>query len=119
MSLRAITFAAATLLVPVADSPAAEVLAATERTVYVAVTDSKGAPVPDLTAADLVVKEGGKEREITKAVPATAKMRLTLAIEERLIADTSIRQAVFDFMKRLITRYQSEYYGPNQQTKHV
>ena len=63
-------------------------------------TDSKGAPVPDLTAADLVVKEGGKEREITKAAPASAKMRLTLAVEERLIADTSIRQAIFEFLKR-------------------
>jgi hypothetical protein len=101
MSLRAMTFAAATLLVPAADSPAAGALAATERTVYVTVIDNKGASVSDLTAADLVVKEGGKEREITKAAPATTKMRLTLAVEERLIADTSIRQAIFDFLKRL------------------
>ena len=64
-------------------------------------TDDKGAPVSDLTAADLVVKEGGKEREVTKAAPASAKMRLTLAVEERLIADTSIRQAIFEFLKRL------------------
>ena len=93
------TFAAAALLAPAVDG-AAETLAATERTVYVTVTDNKGAPVPDLTAADLVVKEGGKEREITKVAPATAKMRLTLAVEERLIADTSIRQSIFDFLKR-------------------
>jgi hypothetical protein len=92
------TFAAA-LLVPAVDG-AAETLAATERTVYITVTDNKGAPVPDLTAADLVVKEGGKEREITRVAPATAKMRLTLAVEERLIADTSIRQSIFDFLKR-------------------
>jgi hypothetical protein len=101
MSLRAITFAAATLFVPAVDAPAARELAPTERTVYVTVTDNKGAPVSDLTAADLVVKEGGKEREITKASPATAKMRLTLAVEERLIADTSIRQSIFEFMKRM------------------
>lgn len=100
MSLRAITFAAATLFVPAADSPARE-LAATERTVYVTVTDNKGAPVPDLTPADLAVKEGGKEREITKAAPASEKIRLTLAVEERLIADTSIRQAIFEFLKRM------------------
>lgn len=93
------TFAAAALLAPAVDG-ATETLAATERTVYVTVTDNKGAPVPDLTAADLVVKEGGKEREITKVAPATAKMRLTLAVEERLIADTSIRQSIFDFLKR-------------------
>ena len=100
MSLRAITFAAAALLVPAADTPAAGEVAATERTVYVTVIDNKGAPVSDLTAADLVVKEGGKEREVTKAAPASAKMRLTLAVEERLIADTSIRQSIFDFLKR-------------------
>ena len=42
---------------------------AAERTVYVTVTDGKGAAIKDLTAADLVVKEGGKEREIVKAAP--------------------------------------------------
>src|SRR5688500_8580839 len=41
MSLRAITFAAATLFVPAADTPAARELAPTERTVYVTVTDNK------------------------------------------------------------------------------
>jgi hypothetical protein len=93
---RAISFSAVAVLV--AALPAA---AATDRTVYVTVTDNNGAAVPDLTAADLVVKEGGKEREITKAAPASARMRMTLAVEERLIADTSVRMAVFEFLKRL------------------
>ena len=99
-SFRATTFAAAALAL--AAVPVVSLLAATERTVYVTVTDNKGAPVPDLAAADLVVKEGGKEREVTKAVPASAKMRLTVAVEERLIADTSVRMAIFEFFKRLI-----------------
>ena len=43
------------------------------RTVYVTVTDGNGAPVPDLTPADFTIKEGGKEREIVKAVRATAR----------------------------------------------
>jgi len=97
-SFRAMTFAAAAL----AAVPVVRLLAATDRTVYVTVTDNKGAPVPDLAAADLVVKEGGKEREVTKVVPASAKMRLTVAVEERLIADTSVRMAIFEFFKRLI-----------------
>ena len=100
MFCRATTFAAAAVLAAAA-LPAAAFLAATDRTVYVTVTDGKGAPVPDLAAADLVVKEGGKEREVTKVVPASTRMRLTLAVEERLIADTSIRMAIFEFMKRL------------------
>ena len=48
--------------------------APTNRTVYVTVTDRQGAPVTDLTPADFVVKEGGKEREVVKAEPATARM---------------------------------------------
>jgi hypothetical protein len=77
---------------------------AAERTVYVTAVDGNGVAVTDLTAADLVVKEGGKEREIVKAGPASAKMRLTLAVEERLMADAAIRQGMFGFMKRVIDR---------------
>jgi hypothetical protein len=91
--------AAIAVLAPVA--PAAAELPPTERTVYITATDGKGAPVPDLTAADLVVKEGGKEREVIRAAPASAKMRLTVAVEERLISDSSIRQAIFELMRRL------------------
>src|SRR5262245_13634474 len=94
-TLRA-TFLAAAMLAP---SGLAE---AAERTVYVTVVDGNGSVVTDLTAADLVVKEGGKEREIVKAGRASAKMRLTIAVEERLMADTSVRQAMFAFMKRVI-----------------
>lgn len=72
------------------------------RTVYITVTDNKGTPVTDLTAADLVVKEGGKEREIVKAERARAKMRLALAVEERLVGDGSVRLGIFEFMKRVV-----------------
>jgi hypothetical protein len=97
MTLRA-TILAASMLAPPA------VIEAAERTVYVTVVDGNGAAVKDLTAADLVVKEGGKEREIVTAGPASAKIRLTIAVEERLMADTAVRQAMFAFMKRVIDR---------------
>ena len=71
------------------------------RTVYVTVTDGKGAAVPDLTAADFTIKEGGKEREVVKAVPATTRMRLTVLAEERLLGDGGVRLGLFEFMKRL------------------
>jgi Ca-activated chloride channel homolog len=74
---------------------------ATTRTVYVTVTDGKGAPVPDLTAADFKVKEGGKDREVVKAGPATTKAHLALMVEERLIADTQTRIGLFEFVKRM------------------
>lgn len=76
--------------------------APTERTVYVTVVDGNGVAVTDLTTADLVVKEGGKDRNIVKASRASARMRLTIAVEERLMADTAVRQAMFAFMKRVI-----------------
>lgn len=79
----------------------ATIAAPTSRTVYVTVTDNKGLPVKDLTAADLVVKEGGKDREIVKVEPASSPMRLALAVEEGLAADESIRLGLFDFVKRI------------------
>jgi hypothetical protein len=71
------------------------------RTVYVTVTDGQGMAVPDLTPADFTIKEGGKEREIVKAAPATTRMRLAVMVEERLLGDGSVRMGLFEFMKRL------------------
>jgi len=78
--------------------------APTTRTVYVTITDEKNVPIPDLTPADFVVKEAGKEREIVKVEPASAKIRLSLGVEERLIADTQLRMGLFDFMKAIIDK---------------
>ena len=71
------------------------------RTVYVTVTDGKGAPITDLTAADLAVKEGGKDREIVSVERAQKKMRLALAVEEKLVGDASVRLGIFEFIKRV------------------
>jgi hypothetical protein len=84
--------------------PAAVSTAPIERTVFVTVLDGNGAAVTDLTAADLVVKEGGKERAIVKAEPAPQRMRIALAVEERMVGDTATRMALFEFMKRLAGR---------------
>jgi hypothetical protein len=74
----------------------------TNRTVFITLTDEKSVGVSDLAPADFVVKEGGKEREIVKVEKAAGKIRLSLAVEERLIGDTQIRMGLFDFMKRMI-----------------
>jgi hypothetical protein len=73
----------------------------TSRTVYVTVLSEKSEPVGDLDPADFVVKEGGKERQIVKIEPAPGRIRLTLAVEERLVGDTATRQAIWEFMKRM------------------
>jgi VWFA-related protein len=74
---------------------------ATVRTVYVTITDGKGAPVPDLTAADFKVKEGGKDREVVKAEPAKTRPHLALMVEERLAPDAQTRVGLFEFVKRV------------------
>ena len=63
-------------------------------------TDANGAAVPDLTAADFTVTEGGTERQVQKAAPATARLHVTVMAEERL-ADTAVRMGIFEFAKRL------------------
>lgn len=93
-----ILVAAVVAAAPIGSSPIAE---PTSRTVYVTVTDRSGAPVTDLSAGDLVVKEGGKEREVAKVEPATTRLRLALAVEERLVADGSVRLGLFNFVKRV------------------
>jgi VWFA-related protein len=70
------------------------------RTVYVTVTDANGAAVPGLTAADFTITEGGTERPMQKAAPATARMHLTVMAEERL-ANASVRTGIFEFARRL------------------
>jgi len=59
-------------------TPRAEVL----RTVYFSAVDGTGAPVADLTAADLTVKEGGKERPIDALKPATRPMQLSIIVDD-------------------------------------
>ncbi len=71
------------------------------RTVYVTITDDKGEKISDLTAANFKVKEGGKDREIVKAGPATAKAHLAVMVEEKLIGDWQTRSGVFEFVKRM------------------
>jgi VWFA-related protein len=81
--------------------PFAAAAEALTRTVYVTITDDKGAAVPDLTPANFKVKEGGKDREIVKAAPATTKPRLALMVEDRLVGDYQVRLGLFEFVKRL------------------
>jgi hypothetical protein len=100
-SLAVVIGLAVTASVSGIERPAAPI----DRTVYVTVT-ADDAPVPDLTPADFVVKEGGKEREVVKAAPATAPMHIALAVEERLVGDTNVRLAIFEFMKRVVDRAQ-------------
>jgi len=52
------------------------------RKVYFSAVDDAGAAVTDLTAADLTVKEGGKDRPIAGVQPATAPMHVAIFVDD-------------------------------------
>lgn len=58
--------------------PRADVL----RTVHFFAVDGKGVHVTDLSAADLTVKEGGKDRAIESVKPATMPMQLSILVDD-------------------------------------
>jgi hypothetical protein len=52
------------------------------RKIYFSAVDAKGVQVTDLTAADLTVKEGGKERTIAEVRPANVPMHVSLFVDD-------------------------------------
>jgi VWFA-related protein len=69
------------------------------RTVYVTVTDKAGSPVTDLSAADFVVKEGGKNRDVVAAAMTSVPLRIAIIVDDN---GTGIfRYGVAKFIERL------------------
>ena len=52
------------------------------RTVYISATGSNGAPVTDLTADDLIVKDGGKNVVVASLRPATTRMDIAILVDD-------------------------------------
>jgi hypothetical protein len=74
------------------------------RTVYFSAVDANGAPVTDLTAADLTVKEGGKERPVAAVQPATAPIDVFLLVDDGGLG--GFRAAVARFLQTMLGRGQ-------------
>ena len=72
------------------------------RTVYVTALDSRGQPLRALAAADLVVKEGGRTREIVSVEPATQPLELILIVDDN--GTGLFRSAVANFVNQLLGR---------------
>jgi len=98
--LFSVTLVAGTAL----SAAAVDAVRQTARTIHVTVTDGKGMPVTDLTAADITIREGGRDREVVAVEPASARMQLSLLVEQRLVGDGSVRVGLFEFMKRVHDR---------------
>ena len=69
----------------------------TPRTVLVSAADANGAPVTDLTAADLVVKEGGKDQVIASLQPATDPMDVAILVDDE--GSGSFQEGVLTFLQ--------------------
>jgi hypothetical protein len=69
------------------------------RHVYAIAVDSRDLPVTDLTAADFVVKEDGRERQVTSAAISTAPLQIVIIVDDN---GTGIfRYGLTDFAQRL------------------
>lgn len=82
--------------------PAAQSEADVQRTVYFTARHDSGGYVADLTSADLTVKEGGKERRITRLEPSDMRLKVCLAIDEGLSPDATLRQALARFIQQIL-----------------
>lgn len=69
------------------------------RVIYVTVTDRNGNLIDDLSTTDFVVKEGGKEREVLLAGPATIPMRIALLIDDN--GSGIFRYGVVKFIEKM------------------
>ena len=85
---------------PPPDTTPAEVT----RKVYISATDSKGMPITDLTAADITVKEGGKERTVVSVQPATAPMQIAILVDDA--GTGAFQSGVFQFIQKTLGRGQ-------------
>ena len=74
---------------------------ATTRTVYLSATDAKGAPVTDLTASDITVKDDGKARDVTAVERAAGPLSIALLIDDNGYGANDVRTAVAAFAQRL------------------
>jgi VWFA-related protein len=70
------------------------------RAVYVTALDESGASITDLTAAELVVKEGGKPRRVTGTEPATARLQIAIIVDDN--GSGLFRAPVAQFLNRLL-----------------
>lgn len=68
------------------------------RKVYISATDAKGAPVTDLTAADITVKEGGKEQPVASLEPAVAPMQVAILVDDA--GTGAFQSAVAQFLQK-------------------
>jgi hypothetical protein len=85
-------------------APATLVSQVLERSLYVAMLDQSGAPVPNLGPTDFVVREDNVAREVLRVVPATDPMQIAIMVDNSAAAAPfvpNIRRALPAFIQKL------------------
>jgi hypothetical protein len=72
------------------------------RKIYISATDKSGAPVTDLTAGDISIKEGGKDRPVESLKPATGPIHIAFLVDDA--GSGAFQLAVAQFMDRMQAR---------------
>lgn len=95
-------FVLATSIAGILAIPSAARAQVDERTVFVSVVDQAGAPVTDVTPADLVVKEDGLTREVLRVGPATTPLQVAVLVDNSIAARDDIAN-LRDGLKAFVT----------------
>lgn len=74
------------------------------RQIYISATDGSGAQVTDLTAADISIKEGGKDRPVESLKPATGPMHIVVLVDDA--GSGAFQAATAQFLERTLARSQ-------------
>jgi hypothetical protein len=74
------------------------------RKVYISAVDGQGAAVADLTAADITVKEGGKDRVVASLQPAAGPMDVAILVDDG--GTGAFQSAVAQFLQKTFGRGQ-------------
>jgi hypothetical protein len=95
-------------------APAAARGQAVERAIYATVLDEKGAPVTEVSPADVVVREDGIAREVLRIGPATEPMEIAVLVDTSaaLAPDAvPVRDALTSFVTRMTVAHRLSIVG--------
>src|SRR6188768_1217642 len=93
--------AVALLALPLARTYAAPAIQPGTRTIFVTAFGDKGVPEKDMTAAEFLIKEDGKTREVVSAAISRTPMQILLMLDDSGLALGAIRQGAGQFVEAL------------------
>ena len=105
------------VLVLVTAIAAAAPQASSMRTVYVTAAGVNGTPLQTLNAADVVVKEGDRVRNVLRVEPSRARLQVAVAVEEILTPDNEVRRSLANFIDQIRESGQLALYTVGRRTE--